>query len=116
VSDASSLPEVVGAAGLTVGPDDVDGWAAALRALLEDPARRASLSALGRAQAAGFTWDRTAELTVEVYRGVRGQAFRTRPSPHIPLSRSAGEGPTKPVQGSVRMRASSPDHCRTVRA
>lgn len=136
VSDASSLPEVVGAAGLTVGPDDVDGWAAALRALLEDPARRASLSVLGRAQAAGFTWDRTAELTVEVYRAVRGQAFRTRPSPPIRLSRCAGEaasdtsdikppslslscrageGPTEPLPGSVRVRANSLDRRRTVR-
>jgi len=71
VSDAGSLPEVVGDAGLTVDPDDVAGWAAALGALLADPARRADLARRGRAQAARFTWERTAELTVAAYHAAR---------------------------------------------
>ncbi|MBK6769589.1 MAG: glycosyltransferase family 4 protein [Ardenticatenales bacterium] len=95
VSDAGSLPEVVGDAGLTVGPDDVAGWSAALLALLTDPARRASMSARGQAQAARFNWDRTAELTVDVYRTAlehpTGQ-FGAHPPSILPLPQSWGRG------------------------
>ncbi len=51
-SNASSLPEVVGDAGLLVDPSDVEGLCSALRQLLEDEPRRQALSAAGRARAA----------------------------------------------------------------
>ncbi len=89
VSDAGSLPEVVGDAGLTVDPDDVAGWAAALGALLADPARRADLARRGRAQAARFTWDRTAELTVAAYDAARRAPTAARAAV---LGRSIGGG------------------------
>jgi glycosyltransferase involved in cell wall biosynthesis len=66
VSDASSLPEVVGPAALRVAPDDVVGWAAALGRLLGDPSLRAELSAQGLAQAARFSYRRVAEQTVAI--------------------------------------------------
>lgn len=43
-------PDAVGC-GITVAPGDVDGWTAALRALLADPDRRAAMGAAGRAHA-----------------------------------------------------------------
>jgi glycosyltransferase involved in cell wall biosynthesis len=67
VSSASSLPEVVGDAALCVAPDDVDGWAAALRRLLQRAALRADLRERGLAQAARFSWRRVAEETAQVY-------------------------------------------------
>jgi glycosyltransferase involved in cell wall biosynthesis len=70
VADATSLPEVVGEAGLRVGPDDVGGWAEALRGVLDDPALAARLGTAGRARAAAFTWERTAEATRAVYSAV----------------------------------------------
>ncbi|MEI8165243.1 MAG: glycosyltransferase family 1 protein [Chloroflexales bacterium] len=66
VSDASSLPEVVGAAALRVPPDDVLGWAAALGRLLGDSDLRAKLHAQGLAQAARFSYRRVAEATLAV--------------------------------------------------
>jgi glycosyltransferase involved in cell wall biosynthesis len=66
-SSASSLPEVVGDAALTVTPDDVMGWAAALERLLTDAALRDDLRARGLAQAARFSWRRVAEETLQVY-------------------------------------------------
>ncbi|MFV9503181.1 MAG: glycosyltransferase family 4 protein [Oscillochloridaceae bacterium umkhey_bin13] len=66
VSDASSLPEVVGGAALRVAPDDVVGWAAALGRLLGDSGLRADLAAQGLAQAANFSYQRTAEATLAV--------------------------------------------------
>ncbi len=66
VSDASSLPEVVGTAALRVAPDDVVGWAAAISRLLGDSNLRADLRARGFAQAAHFSYQKVAEETVRV--------------------------------------------------
>ncbi len=66
VSDTSSLPEVVGPAALRVPPDDIVGWAAALRRLLGDPALRTELTNQGYAHAARFSYRRVAEETLAV--------------------------------------------------
>ena len=70
VADRASLPEVVGEAGLLVNPDDVDDIARALNRVLTDEPLRARMRALGLAQAARFTWERTAQATLAVYREV----------------------------------------------
>jgi glycosyltransferase involved in cell wall biosynthesis len=70
VSNASSLPEVVGNAALTVPPDDVAGWAAALGRLLGDAALREELRTRGLQQAGHFSWQRVAEETVQRYESV----------------------------------------------
>lgn len=67
-SDRGSLPEVVGDAGLLVSPDDPAEIAACMKHLLMDSALRSRLSAAGLARAATFTWRRTAEQTLAVYR------------------------------------------------
>ncbi len=67
-ADATSLPEVVGGAGLLVPPHDERAWVEALRRLAGDGALRQRLSAAGLAQAARFTWQETARRTAEVYR------------------------------------------------
>jgi glycosyltransferase involved in cell wall biosynthesis len=59
-ASTSSLPEVVGDAGLLVDPYDVAGLSAAMGRLLDDSSLRERLIAAGRARAAGFTWDRCA--------------------------------------------------------
>lgn len=66
-STVSSLPEVAGTAGLTVDPHDDAALAAALRQLLAEPDRRASLRAAGLARAATFSWSRMARETQAVY-------------------------------------------------
>lgn len=70
VSDRSSLPEVVGDAGLLVDPGDPDALADALRRLLTDDALRDELSARGLKRAAEFTWQRTAAVVLDTYRRV----------------------------------------------
>ena len=69
-SNASSLPEVVGDAALTVDPYDVEALAEAMRRVLSDPDLADDLRRRGLERAAGFTWERTARETVEVYREV----------------------------------------------
>jgi glycosyltransferase involved in cell wall biosynthesis len=67
-STATSLPEVVGDAGLLVAPTDAAGLAQALGRVLDDEALRADLGRRARERAAQFTWRRTAEMTMETYR------------------------------------------------
>ncbi len=79
-SSAASLPEVAGEAALTVDPQDVAGWAEAMRAVLADTARAASMAGAGRVQATRFSWTRAARETATVYRRVlRTRAVRPRP-------------------------------------
>jgi alpha-1,3-rhamnosyl/mannosyltransferase len=66
-SNTTSLPEVVGDAGVMVDPDDVDGAAAALLRLLVDEDERERRRRLSLERAATFTWARTAELTLRAY-------------------------------------------------
>jgi len=70
VADRASLPEVVGEAGLLVDPDDPDYIAQALARVLTDAGLQARMRELGLAQAARFTWERTARATLAVYREV----------------------------------------------
>ncbi|MFN8497228.1 MAG: glycosyltransferase family 1 protein [Anaerolineae bacterium] len=67
VSDAASLPEVVGDAGLKVPPMDVEAWVEAMRLVLTDPDRRAEMVRLGQEQATHFSLDRMARETLAVY-------------------------------------------------
>jgi glycosyltransferase involved in cell wall biosynthesis len=70
VSDRSSLPEVVNGGGLCVDPEDTDALAVAMARLLRDDALRAQLRRAGLEHAGRFRWAKTAQQTVEVYRGV----------------------------------------------
>ncbi len=66
-SNTSSLPEVVGEAGVLVSPYNVEAMAEAIGELAEDPARRATLGQLGRERASTFTWDESARRVLDVY-------------------------------------------------
>jgi alpha-1,3-rhamnosyl/mannosyltransferase len=68
VSDRSCLPEVCGTAPLFVDPDDEAAFTDRLRKGLEDEEWRASAIRSGIERAAGFSWNRTIEGTVAVYR------------------------------------------------
>ena len=69
-SNATSLPEVVGAAGLMVDPDDVGGMRDSLLLLLENADLAARMAGLGLERAASFSWERCAQETVNVYQRV----------------------------------------------
>jgi alpha-1,3-rhamnosyl/mannosyltransferase len=70
VSNRSSLPEVVGDAGLQVDALDVDGLAEAMSKVIEDDALHTALQQRGIERAKDFSWRRCAEETLAVYRRV----------------------------------------------
>ncbi len=72
-SNVSSLPEVVGEAGLTVDPMDSKGLAEAIHRVLGDETLRQSMREQGLARAGRFSWAKAARETVEVYRRALGR-------------------------------------------
>ena len=72
VSDRGALPETVGDAAIVVDADDVDRWVEAMGRLRDDTVFRSELINRGLARAGEFTWARTAQMTVEVYRRCLG--------------------------------------------
>jgi glycosyltransferase involved in cell wall biosynthesis len=69
-SDRSSLPEVAGDAALLFDPEDPRAIASAVERLLGDAAEAERLRTAGRERVERFSWERTADLTVESYRRV----------------------------------------------
>lgn len=67
-SDAASLPEIVGDAGVLLSPDDAEGMAGALIQLALDEGFRAEMRGRALAQAGRFSWRRTARATLAAYR------------------------------------------------
>jgi len=69
-SNVSSLPEVVGEAGIMVEPRGVEGLAQAMRRVLTDGKLRDDMARRGLEQSMKFSWEKTAEQTQEVYNRV----------------------------------------------
>jgi glycosyltransferase involved in cell wall biosynthesis len=74
--DRTSLPEVVGDAGLLVDPFDTAAISAALGRLIDDEDLRRTLRERGLARAARFDWRETARRTLEVYQRATGGRMR----------------------------------------
>jgi glycosyltransferase involved in cell wall biosynthesis len=73
-ADNSSLPEVVGEAGLLVGAADADALGTAMFRLLTDQGLRESLIAAGYEQARRFTWRDAAAQLLRTYNSVAAAA------------------------------------------
>jgi glycosyltransferase involved in cell wall biosynthesis len=66
--DRTSLPEVVGDAGLLVNPFDVDAIVSAIQSIVIDSKLRSELKTRSLNRAQMFDWRETAQQTLEVYR------------------------------------------------
>jgi glycosyltransferase involved in cell wall biosynthesis len=78
-SQLTAMPEVANAAGLLFDPGSKGEIARAMLDVLLDPELRARLERLGLQRAAGFTWEKSAARTLEVYYEVAGQRSRASP-------------------------------------
>jgi glycosyltransferase involved in cell wall biosynthesis len=66
-SDVSSLPEVVGEAGVLVNPNEPSEIGNAIQNLLLSPSLRAALGEKGRNRARQFTWENSARKSVDFF-------------------------------------------------
>jgi glycosyltransferase involved in cell wall biosynthesis len=71
-SNAASLPELAGAAAFQIDPDDPRRLGGAIIALCTQEDLHAEMREKGLAQAAQFTWEKTARETLAAYRHVLG--------------------------------------------
>lgn len=69
-SDATSMPEIVGGAGITAKPT-VGDFYRELERLIDDAKLRRKVAARGLKRAKEMTWRRTAEDSLEVYEAIR---------------------------------------------
>jgi glycosyltransferase involved in cell wall biosynthesis len=69
-ANTTALPEVVDGAAIVFDPYAVDEIVRAIADLLLDGELRARMERLGLQRAAHFSWQKTAEGTLDVFRGV----------------------------------------------
>jgi glycosyltransferase involved in cell wall biosynthesis len=69
-SNTSSLPEVIGDAGILLAPEDHEGSATAILELLGDSRKRSDLVQKGLKQAKRFSFEKTARETIDVLRNI----------------------------------------------
>jgi glycosyltransferase involved in cell wall biosynthesis len=75
-SNRSSMPEVIGEAGITVDPEDGEALAAAMERVLGDPAVADALRSRGLARAQRFRWEDSTRLLLGVYEDLARSASR----------------------------------------
>ncbi len=69
-SNLTSIPEVAGNAALLVDPNDKQGFSNALAEILLDEEKQKDLIARGKVRSAQFSWKKTAQATINVYKEV----------------------------------------------
>ena len=91
VGNTTSLPEVVGDAGLAVDPFDVEAIAAAIERMIDDSVFRNKLSVKGLARSQMFDWRDTARRTLDVYEEVVRESFARDSRKARMVTRPSGE-------------------------
>jgi alpha-1,3-rhamnosyl/mannosyltransferase len=76
-----NIPDLAGGAAVLVPPRDPAALAGALRRVLEDPVQAERMRRTGVERAAGYTWDRAARLTLDVYGDVSESAAISNRAP-----------------------------------
>ena len=68
-SNTSSIPEVVGDAGILINPEDTDAIASALEVLLDDNVRYKYIGR-GLSRAMLFTWEENTKKHTDIYQSL----------------------------------------------
>lgn len=117
-SRSSSFPEVAGGAMIHVDPRNGGQAGSAMMSLLRSPERRAELAEKGRARGSQFTWERTAHLTVEVWKTLIASSRERRGSepraegdwlPSEEFGEDAAFGPCPPSLTPTAFHQGAPD-------
>ena len=69
-SNSSSLPEVVGDGAILIDPVNADEWVEQIEFLLDNPSKIDELGKRGMEQAKKFSWGKTAQETLAVYKKI----------------------------------------------
>jgi glycosyltransferase involved in cell wall biosynthesis len=66
-SSSTSLPEIVGEAGISLDPNDLQAWVGAMEVLSTDASKRKQLSEAGKLQADTFNWQQSSSQLLSLY-------------------------------------------------
>jgi glycosyltransferase involved in cell wall biosynthesis len=66
-SDRTSMPEIVGAAGILLSPEDTEAWIEALNQVTSNTVYRSQLKSLALKQSAKFTWQESSSKIFALY-------------------------------------------------
>jgi glycosyltransferase involved in cell wall biosynthesis len=69
-SNRTSIPEVIGNAGILLEPFDIEGFSYWMREILTDENFKVKLSKKGYKRSLNFSWEKAAKETLEVYKKV----------------------------------------------
>lgn len=75
-SNTSSLPEIVGDAGIMVDPLDIEALSSAISRVLGDAALRNRMIKSGIKRAAEFSWEKTAQKNMQIYQDLLAEKKR----------------------------------------
>jgi glycosyltransferase involved in cell wall biosynthesis len=103
-ANVTSIPEVVGSAGILFSPENPSELAAIMMELLTDTHRCHQLSNQGITRAQDFSWDRVAESTFHAIKPLLGQANHANPDSR---NNEPGDGDEKLEIATPRRRASA---------
>jgi glycosyltransferase involved in cell wall biosynthesis len=82
------MPEVANAAAILFDPEKTVEITRAMRDVLLNGELRTRMERLGLQRASLFTWERTAQKTLEIYREVAGDSIsQPEPAPSVSVSR-----------------------------
>lgn len=71
-SNTSSMPEVIGQAGILLSPKDQESWVGAIKKVLSDSILRKTMIKQGLVQAKNFSWEKCARETLKIYEEAAG--------------------------------------------
>jgi len=73
-SDSTSLPEIVGEAGINLDPNDLQAWVGAMEELSTDATKREQLSKAGKLRAEIFNWQQSSAQLLSLYEEAAAEA------------------------------------------
>lgn len=71
-SNVTSMPEIVGTAGILINPEDPDELFNAMKTMITEPDCREKLKQLALIQANQFSWEQSAQSVLNLYRAIAG--------------------------------------------
>jgi glycosyltransferase involved in cell wall biosynthesis len=73
-SSSTSIPEIVGEAGISLDPNDLEGWVGALQLLSTDKSARKQLSEAAKLRAQAFNWQQSSAQLISLYEEALAEA------------------------------------------
>ncbi|NER36168.1 MAG: glycosyltransferase [Oscillatoria sp. SIO1A7] len=107
-SNTSSLPEVVGDAGIMLDPRDADGLCQSMLGIYQNPSLREEMSRKSLAQAKKFTWEKCLQETIALYKNALDNSQKSQGQPVGAKHSGKEEGKKNSLESQKNLTDASP--------